>query len=56
MSEADRFRELTGSDCGRTNETNTRKLMSDPEYMKLAESGASYFLPGSVHDEMWRSL
>jgi hypothetical protein len=22
----------------------------------LAESGASYFLPGSAHDEMWRSL
>ena len=37
-------------------EANTNKLLSDPEYMKLAESGASYFLPGSAHDEMWRHL
>jgi hypothetical protein len=28
---------------------------SNPEYMKLSEGGASLFLPGSVHDEMWRS-
>jgi hypothetical protein len=37
-------------------ETNNNKLMSDPEYMKLVESSASYFLPGSAHDEMWQSL
>ena len=32
------------------------KLLSNPEYMKLSESGASLFLPGSAHDEMWRSV
>jgi hypothetical protein len=37
-------------------ELNTNKLLSDPNYMKLVESGASLFLPGSVHDEMWRSV
>jgi hypothetical protein len=36
-------------------ESNNAKLLSDPEYMKLVESGASLFLPGSVYDEMWRS-
>lgn len=37
-------------------EANTNKLLSNPEYMKLSESGASLFLPGSAHDEMWRSV
>jgi hypothetical protein len=37
-------------------EANMSKLLSNAEYMKLAESSASYFLPGSAHDEMWRSL
>jgi hypothetical protein len=37
-------------------EANTNKLTSGREYMKSAESSASYFLPGSAHDEMWRSL
>jgi hypothetical protein len=32
------------------------KLLSNAEYMKLAESSASYFLPGSPHDEMWRNM
>ncbi len=37
-------------------EANTNKLQSNPEYMKLSESSASFFLPGSAHDEMWRSV
>jgi hypothetical protein len=37
-------------------EANMGKLLSNPEYVKLTESSASYFLPGSVHDEMWRSM
>jgi hypothetical protein len=37
-------------------ESNTNKLLSNPEYMKLSESAASLFLPGSAHDEMWRSV
>ena len=32
------------------------KLMPDPDYTKLVESGAPYFLPGSTHDELWASL
>jgi hypothetical protein len=37
-------------------EANTNKLLSNPEYMKMSEGGASLFLPGSAHDEMWRSV
>jgi hypothetical protein len=37
-------------------EANNNKLLSDPEYMKLSEGSASLFLPGSAHDEMWRSV
>jgi len=37
-------------------EADTNKLLSDPEYMKLSEGSASLFLPGSAHDEMWRSV
>jgi hypothetical protein len=37
-------------------EANNNKLLSDPEYMKLTEGSASLFLPGSAHDEMWRSV
>lgn len=37
-------------------EANMNKLLSNPEYMKLSESGSSLFLPGSAHDEMWRSV
>jgi hypothetical protein len=36
-------------------EADLSKLLSNAEYMKLVESAASYFLPGSAHDEMWRS-
>jgi hypothetical protein len=31
------------------------KMTSNSEYMKLVESSASFFLPGSAHDELWRS-
>jgi hypothetical protein len=31
-------------------------MLGDAEYMKLSESSASLFLPGSAHDEMWRSV
>jgi hypothetical protein len=37
-------------------EATTSKLLSDPEYMKLSEGSASLFLPGSAHDELWRSV
>jgi hypothetical protein len=37
-------------------EANTSKWHSNSEYMKLVVSAASYFLPGSVHDETWRSV
>jgi ABC-type sugar transport system substrate-binding protein len=37
-------------------EANTNKLMGDAQYMQLVESSASLFLPGSVHDEMWRGV
>jgi hypothetical protein len=37
-------------------EANNNKLLSNPEYMKLVESSSSLFLPGSAHDEMWRSV
>jgi hypothetical protein len=37
-------------------EANNNKLLSDPEYMKLTEGSASLFLPGSAHDQMWRSV
>jgi hypothetical protein len=32
------------------------KLMASADYMKISEGGAEYFLPGSAHDEMWRSV
>jgi hypothetical protein len=37
-------------------EANNNKMLGDPEYMKLTEGSASLFLPGSAHDEMWRSV
>jgi hypothetical protein len=37
-------------------EANNNKLLSNHEYMKLVEGSASLFLPGSAHDEMWRSV
>ena len=32
------------------------KLLSDADYRKLLESSAPYFLPGSLHDELWASV
>jgi hypothetical protein len=37
-------------------EANNNKLLSNAEYMKAVEGSASLFLPGSAHDEMWRSV
>ena len=34
-------------------EAASMKLLSDADYRKLLESSASYFLPGSLHDELW---
>ena len=32
------------------------KLMTDADYLKLVESSEPYFVPGSVHDEVWTSV
>lgn len=32
------------------------KLMTDAKYMELLGKGADNFIPGSVHDEIWRVL
>ncbi len=32
------------------------KISSDPEYLALVASAAAFFLPGSVHDELWRGI
>ena len=37
-------------------EEGFQKFASDPEYLNLVASGAANFLPGSVHDEIWRSI
>ena len=37
-------------------EAMTVKLMADPEYMALIAGGAANFLPGSVHDDIWRTI
>jgi hypothetical protein len=37
-------------------EATWAKLMASADYMKMAEGSADYFLPGSAHDEMWRSV
>ena len=37
-------------------ETARTKLYADPEYVKFIDSSAGAFLPGSAHDEMWRSM
>ena len=34
-------------------EAASTKLLPDPDYMKLVESSAAYFMPGSTHDELW---
>jgi len=37
-------------------ESVSMRLLSDADYRKLLESSASYFLPGSLHDELWTSV
>ena len=37
-------------------ESVAMKLLADADYMKLLESSASYFLPGSLRDELWASV
>jgi len=37
-------------------EATWAKLLANPEYMKMAEGSPDLFLPGSAHDEMWRSV
>lgn len=32
------------------------KLVADADYMKMLATNASSFLPGSVFDEIWRSV
>ena len=36
-------------------ESGMIKLWSDPEYVKLTEGAAPYFLPGTIYDEWWRT-
>jgi hypothetical protein len=37
-------------------ETLTTRATTDAEYMALIVNNAPTFLPGSVHDEIWRSF
>jgi hypothetical protein len=37
-------------------EEGTTKLLGDRDYLSLLAAAATLFLPGSVHDEMWRSV
>lgn len=37
-------------------ETLTSKAMADAEYMALLVKNAPTFLPGSIHDEIWRAI
>ncbi len=37
-------------------ESSMGKLLSNADYMKQVESAASFFLPGTTHDEMWSSI
>jgi hypothetical protein len=37
-------------------ETLTTKALTDPEYTALVANNAPNFIPGSVHDEIWRSI
>src|SRR5208283_1142343 len=34
-------------------DSTSTKLLKDADYVKLLESSASYFIPGSIHDELW---
>jgi hypothetical protein len=37
-------------------EALSAKLFADSEYMGLLAKNGSAFLPGSVHDEIWRTI
>jgi hypothetical protein len=37
-------------------ETLNAKILGDKEYLELLSKQSSTFLPGSVHDEIWRSI
>jgi hypothetical protein len=37
-------------------EAQQGKLLSDPKYMDMVAKGADNFIPGSIHDEIWRTL
>lgn len=37
-------------------ESMMAKLMADPKYMELVSKGADNFIPGTVHDELWRTV
>jgi hypothetical protein len=37
-------------------ETLSAKLIADSDYLGMIAKNASTFLPGSVHDELWRTI
>jgi hypothetical protein len=37
-------------------ETLTGKLLADKAYMELVSKHSDTFLPGSVHDSIWRTI
>jgi hypothetical protein len=37
-------------------EARSAKLLADAEYMELLAKNAAFFLPGSVNDDIWRSI
>jgi hypothetical protein len=37
-------------------ETISAKLLADADYLAAIASNAAIFLPGSIHDEIWRTL
>jgi len=37
-------------------EALTAKTLTDPEYQRAVAAGSANFLPGSVHDDFWRTI
>jgi hypothetical protein len=37
-------------------ESLSTKLMADSEYMAMIAKSSACFLPGSVHDDIWRTI
>ncbi|MBL8331107.1 MAG: NIPSNAP family protein [Rubrivivax sp.] len=37
-------------------ETKWTAITSDPHYRELAAKGSENFIPGTLHDEIWRTL